>query len=98
MVSLEVIESLATLEDIEQYIELGKGILEDSKKALLTSVGCMIAYNTRVIHNWESIFFPALETQKEMILRSTRYCHGCEYSLCGQREHMGGCLPDYGEM
>lgn len=101
MVTLELIGSIATLEDVEKYLDLGKGVVQDSKRALTISIGFMIAYNNRVIDKWETIFLPALEKQKEMILKNTsrkrRRCHGCEHDLAGQREHMGGCLPDYDE-
>ena len=101
MVTLELIESFTTLEEIERYIDLGKGVVEDSKKALTISIGCMVAYNTRIIENWENEFLPALEKKKETILKNTsrkrRRCYGCDHDLCGQREHMGGCLPDYNE-
>jgi len=96
MVTLELIESLATLEDVSWYVDLGKGIIEDAKNAK-----SLLVYNARVINNWETKFLPALEHKKDTILKGTsrkrRRCHGCEHDLPGQREHMGGCLPDYDE-
>jgi hypothetical protein len=90
MISLKIIESLTTVYEVEQWIEIGKGIIDDSKKALLISTGYTSSHYTFVISRWETSYLPALEQQKETIQKKTRYCYGCE--------HMGGCLPDYDEM
>jgi len=97
MISIKIIESLTTVSAVDQWIEIGKGIIEDSKKALLTSTGYSISHYTYVIIRWETAYLPALNLQKEELQKKTKYCYGCEHSLCGQREHIGGCIPDYDE-
>lgn len=97
MISLKIIESLTTVYAVDQWIEIGKGIIEDSKKAMLTSTGYSISHYTYVIIQWETIYLPALNQQKEKIQKKTRYCYGCEEKQPNQQAHMGGCLPDYDE-
>ena len=91
MVSLAFIKSLTSVADVDYLIDLGKRIVADNEKQPKRT------YYDNVIRNW-GVFFPALEAQRvSLTSRKRRRCHGCEYDLCGQRDHMGGCLPDYDE-
>lgn len=87
MVSVELIKSLTRLNDVEEYIKIGNKIITEIPGL----------HNADVVKNWTTLFFPALEKQKRIIMKRTRHCYGCEHDLCGQRDHMGGCLLGYGE-
>ena len=91
MVSLAFIEAITDVSEVEYLINLGHSIVADHMKLPKES------YTDNVLRNW-AIFLPALEAKKKFLSsRKRRRCHGCEYDLCGQRDHMGGCLPDYDE-
>ena len=97
MVSLAFIESITDVSEVEYLINLGHSIIADYKKTIPTNDRCLSNYTDNVLRNW-AIFLPALEAKKKFLSsRKRRRCHGCEHDLCGQRDHMGGCLPDYDE-